>query len=99
LSIRPSEGHPARPHMLLLSVLPAIAFSALSAIAFGAAIALGWRLADIHSLEVRRVGESRAALAAGIGAVMLMVAAIFWAKYLVFGPVREFVIEMVSVGD
>jgi hypothetical protein len=30
---------------------------------------------------------------------MLVVATIFWAKYLIFGPVRDLVIEVVSVGD
>jgi hypothetical protein len=59
---------------------------------------LGLRLSDIRSGEVRRIGESRAALAAGVGTVMLVLATLFWAKYLIFGPIRDSVVEVMSVG-
>lgn len=79
-------------------MLPAIVFSSLSAISFGFAIAFGWKLADVRSAPLRRIGESRAALAAAIGAVILMLAALFWAMYLVFGPVHDFVVEVAGAG-
>lgn len=52
----------------------------------------------MRSPQVRRVGESRAMLAAGVGTVMLVLAGLFWARYLIFGPIHEFVAEVVEVG-
>jgi O-antigen/teichoic acid export membrane protein len=78
--------------------LPAIVASALSAISFAIAISLGFRLADVRGLQRRRAGESRAALAAGIGVILLLVAVILWVSYLIFGPIHDYVSELVNPG-
>jgi hypothetical protein len=78
--------------------LPAIAVSALSAISFAVAIGLGLRVADVRGLQMRRAGESRAALAAGIGVILLLVAVVLWVSYLIFGPVHDYLREILSAG-
>lgn len=78
--------------------LPAIVVSALSAISFVVAIVLGFRLADVRGLQMRRAGESRAALAAGIGVILLLVAVVLWVSYLIFGPIHDYLTELFNVG-
>ena len=77
--------------------IPAIVVSALSAISFAAAIVLGFRLTDVRRLQMRRAGESRAALAAGIGVILLMVAVVLWISYLIFGPIHDYLSELLEV--
>lgn len=77
--------------------LPAIAVSVLSAISFAVAIVLGFRLADVRGLQMRRAGESRAALAAGIGVILLLVAVVLWVSYLIVGPVHDYLNELLNV--
>lgn len=77
-------------------IWPAIVASVLSAASFAVAIALGLRLADLRGWEARRTSESRAALAAAVAVVLLIVAIVFWSAYLIFGPVRDYVVEIVG---
>jgi|GEM_PF-7045921 len=76
--------------------LPAIVASALSAISFAVAIVLGFRLADVRGLQMRRAGESRAALAAGIGVILLLLAVVLWVSYLIFGPIHDYLSELLN---
>lgn len=68
------------------------------------AIAIGQRLRDLDRppthlrLQRRRAGESRAALAAGIGVILLLVAVNFRVSYLIFGPIHDYVSELVNPG-
>lgn len=78
--------------------IPAIVVSALSAISFAVAIVLGFRLADVRGLQMRRAGESRAALAAGIGVILLLVAVVLWISYLIFGPIHDYLSELLNPG-
>lgn len=81
------------------SIWPAITFSALTAVAIGVAIAWGFSLTSYRDPRSRRAVESRAALAAGIGAVLLIVAVVFWISYLIFGPIHDTVREIFEPGD
>jgi hypothetical protein len=82
----------------LSAIWPAILFSLLSAGAFGTAIAFGFRLANVRDRQLRHSTESRAALAAAAGAVLLLVAAVLWLSYLIFGPIHDAVTEILN-GD
>lgn len=67
----------------------AILFSGLSGLGFAAAIALGLQPASKRSVRGRRIPDGAAALIAGIAAICLLLAIVFWAHYLVVGPVRH----------
>jgi hypothetical protein len=77
----------------------AIIFSVLTAAAFVVAIALGFNLADVRDGRARRAIESRAALAASIGALLLLVTVVLWISYAIFGPIHDAVREIVGTGD
>ena len=62
-----------------------------------AAIVLGLRLADVRDAKLRRSSESRAALAAALGLLLLAVATVFWLAYLIFGPLQNAVSELLEV--
>jgi hypothetical protein len=62
------------------------------------ATVLWLKLAEVRALRTRQSLESRVALAAGVGALLLMVAVVFWLSYLIFGPVQEAGTELAN-GD
>jgi flagellar biosynthesis protein FliR len=78
----------------LHSIWLAIAFSALSAAGFAVAIALGFSLADIRDRNPREARETWAAVAASIGVLMLLVAAVFWIGWVIFGPTHHVATEL-----
>jgi hypothetical protein len=73
----------------LHSIWLAITFSVLSAAAFLTAIALGFTLADSREGRSRAARETWATIAVGVGAVLLLVAVVFWIGYVIFGPVHH----------
>jgi len=70
-------------------MLLAIFFSGLSGVGFVAAITLGMKPASSRLIRGWRIPDGAAALVAGIAAICLLLAIVFWAHYLVVGPVRH----------
>jgi K+-transporting ATPase A subunit len=74
---------------------PAITLSALSAGSLIVAGLLGWRIGDEEPHGSRRY-EGAAGLFIGLAILLLLVAAIFWLQYLIFGPIGEWFHEYSS---
>jgi hypothetical protein len=68
---------------------PAIVFSALSGVGFATAIALSFQPFERRSIRGRQIPDGTVALIAGIAAICLLLAIVFWLHYLVVGPVRH----------
>lgn len=79
-------------------MLLAAVFSALVAGCLVTALALTWRAAKPKCGEARST-ENVAALFFGLAILLLVVAAIFWLRYLIFGPIGEWAVEIYSDGE
>lgn len=69
----------------------------LSGAALATAIVLGLRLADLRDPRLKRASESRAALAAILGILLMAVATVFWLAYVIFGPLQNALSELIDV--
>jgi uncharacterized membrane protein YhaH (DUF805 family) len=74
---------------VLSEVWLAALFSALSAGAFIFAMLTGGQLAEVAAASRAKHGGSRAAVAAALGAFLMLVAIVFWIAYMVFGPLHD----------
>lgn len=77
---------------------PAVTASSLSAVFFCVAFAFAWRVDDERETGDRHYGGV-AALFFGLAILLLLIAVVFWLRYLVFGPISDWVREMSSSGD
>lgn len=74
----------------------AASVSILSALAFAGAIGLGLQLPGINATRHQKVSEARAAVIGGLAFLLLIVAVILWLRYLLLGPIKETVEELMS---
>jgi TRAP-type C4-dicarboxylate transport system permease small subunit len=74
---------------MIMGVWLASVVSALSFAAFLYALWEGLKLADMVDVFQRSEGERRARRAAWIGAALLVLAALLWFVFLLYGPFHE----------
>jgi hypothetical protein len=67
----------------------------LSAAALAFAGVLGWLIGDKDQGGLRRY-ENAAGLFVGLALLLLIVAVIFWSRYLIFGPIGDWLREALS---
>lgn len=73
----------------------AVVASSLSVVFFCVAAVLTWQVGDERETGVRR-HEGAAALFVGLGVLLLLIAVVFWLKYLIFGPIGDWFGETIS---